>query len=114
MTLDNNTHTPGESRSSPARRPGRIVALAIAWLLLGGGFAAWCLVFPQTLRGDEGEGLEKALITLWIGIYGFSAGIGTVLLLAANEQKRLLPKIVLGGYLLLLAAVIVSAVLGAK
>lgn len=114
MSLDNNTQRPGDSHSSPTRRSGRIAALVIAWLLIGGGFAAWCLVFPQTLRGYEGVGLEKALVTLWICVYGFGAGIGTVILLGANDHKRLLPKIVLGGYLLLLAAVIISAVVGIK
>lgn len=113
MSIEDNTHTAGDA-PSPARRPGRVVALALGWLLIAGGFAAWCLVFPQTLRGYEGSGLEKDLVTLWICVYGFGAGIGAVILLGANEPKRLLPKVVLGVYVLLLATIIITAALGAK
>lgn len=113
MSLEDNTASSEDVRRQTPR-PGRIAALVIAWLLIAGGLAAWALVFPQTLRGYEGFGVEKGLVTFWICVYGFAAGIGSVILLGANTPKRILPKVVVSVYALLLVAVVVSAVVGAK
>lgn len=112
MSLDN-THTSGGA-SGAGRRIGRMAGLVIAWLLIAAGFAAGFFVLPQTLQGYEGFGVEKGLITLWICIYGFIAGIGTVTLLGILGSDRVLPKIVLAAYVVFLAALIIAAMLGAK
>lgn len=113
MSLDNNTHATGRSNGA-GRRIGRIAGLVIAWLFIAAGFAAGIFVLPQTLQGYEGFGVEKGLITLWICIYGFIAGIGTVTLLGILGGSRLLPKVVLAVYVVFLAALIITAMLGAE
>lgn len=95
-------------------RPGMIVGQVVGWLLFALGFAAWCLVFPITLRGFEGFGVEKGLVTLWIGVYCVVAGVGTVILVGTMGWRHVLAKIVLGLYAMLLLAVTVAAIAGAE
>lgn len=112
MSLDN-TNASGRANGA-GRRTGRSAGLVIAWLFIAAGFAAGFFVLPQTLQGYEGFGVEKGLITLWICIYGFIAGIGTVTLLGILGGARVLPKIVLAVYVVFLATLIITAMLGAK
>ncbi|MBE9374158.1 hypothetical protein IQ251_06815 [Saccharopolyspora sp. HNM0983] len=100
------------SESRARVRPGLIVGHVLGWLLFALGFAAWCLVLPITWRGFEGFGVEQGLVMLWIGVYGFLAGIGTVILVGTLGWHRLLAKVVLGLYVALLA--VVTALAGAE
>ena len=113
MGLEDDTHTFDDVRHRPPR-PWRIAALAVAWLLIAGGLAAWALVFPQALRGYEGFGVEKGIVTLWICVYGLAAGVGTMVLLGANTTNKTFSRTAVGVYSALLALVIVSALFGSK
>lgn len=102
------------SETSGGRRVGKTVVQILGWVLIVAGLGAYGLVFQQTLKGFEGAGLEKALITFWTCVYGFAGGIGTVLVFAGTNEKRSWPRVVLTVYVVLLTVVIVSAVINAK
>lgn len=100
--------------SQRLRSIGVVLGHVLGWALFALGFAAWCVVFPVTVRGFGDSQIERNLVTLWVSIYAVLAGAGAAVLIGVITWRRVLARIVLGVYALLLCAAVLGAVFGAR
>ncbi|MEU6131113.1 hypothetical protein ABZ805_18235 [Saccharopolyspora sp. NPDC047091] len=102
------------TRAERLRILGAVFGHVVGWALFALGVAAWCVVFPVTVRGFGGSEIERNLATLWVSMYAVLAGAGTAVLIGVLTWRRVLARIVLGVWAVLLCAAVLGVAFGGR
>ena len=102
------------TRAQRLRILGVVFGHVAGWALFALGVAAWCVVFPATVRGFGDSEVERNLLTFWVLIYAVLAGAGAAVLIGVLTWRRVLARIVLGVWAVLLCAAVLGVALGGR